>query len=143
MGKCFHTTTVKAPIDQVWSALANFHNLDWAAGVIESLEPIGDKGQSEVGAQRKLNGVISETLRSLDADNHSLTYTIDDGPGPIAKDAVTNYTGAVKLVPLTTGGGTFIEWTSSYESTDEGAVGEFCNPIYEALLGKLQEHFGA
>lgn len=143
MGKCFHTTTVKAPIDQVWSALANFHDLGWAAGVIESLEPIGDKGQSEVGARRKLNGAISETLRSLDAANHHLTYSIDEGPGPLSPDNVTNYIGAIQLLPITTGEGTFVQWTSEYETKDDGAVGEFCNPIYDALLGKLRESFGA
>lgn len=142
MGKCFHTTTVKAPVDQVWSALANFHDFGWAAGVIETCEKVGDAGASEVGAKRLLNGAIHETLASVDADNHRLTYTIDDGPAPLNSGAVTRYTGEVELCPITTGGGTFIKWTSSYETADDVAVGEFCNPVYAALMGCLQAHFG-
>ena len=142
MGNCFHTTTVTASVDQVWSALANFHDMSWAPGVIESCEKVGDVGASEVGAKRLLNGVIHETLTSVDAGNFRLTYTIDDGPAPLNSDAVTSYTGEVELSPITTGGGTFIKWTSSYETADDGAVGEFCNPIYAAFMGCLQEHFG-
>ena len=142
MGKCFHTATVTAPIDQVWATLSNFHDMDWAAGVVESCEKVGEVAATEVGARRLLNGAIHETLASVDAANHRSTYTIDDGPGPISKDAVTNYTGAVKLTPITSGGGTFVQWTSEYESTNDGAVGEFCNPIYGALLGCLQKTFG-
>ena len=143
MGKCFHTTTVKADIDEVWSALSNFHDLGWAAGVIESVENIGDKGPSQVGSRRKLNGAISETLQSIDPTSHSLSYSIDDGPGPLSGDVVASYTGAIRLIPLTTGGGTFVQWTSEYQAKDEAAIGEFCNPIYAALMNKLRDHFGA
>jgi len=143
MGKCFHTTTVKAPIAEVWSALSNFHDGSWATGVIETCEKVGDIGGTEVGARRVLNGAIHEKLASVDTENHCFTYTIDDGPAPINSDAISNYTGSVRLTPITIGGGTFIEWTSSYETADDGAVGEFCNPVYAALMTCLQTHFGS
>ena len=52
-----------------------------------------------------------------------------------------DYTGKVRLFPITADGATFVEWTSRYESADEGAVGELCNPIYQALLSALRTHF--
>jgi hypothetical protein len=143
MGTCFHTTTVTAPIEEVWTTLANFHDTSWATGVIETCDKVGEFGANEVGAQRILNGVFHETLASIDPASHQLTYTIDDGPGPLIKDAVRRYVGAVKLRPITIGGGTFIEWSSSYESADDSAVGELCNSIYAALLVALRTHFGA
>lgn len=141
MGECFHTAVVQAPVDRVWAVLSNFHDMDWAAGVIETVEVRGDKGAREVGAQRLLNGAIAETLQSSDVENYRITYSIDDGPPPLNKDAVSNYTGTVQLKPLTTGGGTFVQWTSKYTAKEDAAVGDFCNPIYAALLEKLSAHF--
>ena len=46
-----------------------------------------------------------------------MRYSIDDGPGPLAKDQVENYVGILKLVPVTADDTTFAEWTSS---SDEG-----------------------
>ena len=60
------------------------------------------------------------TLASVDAANHYLTYSIDDGPEPINSSAMTSYIGAVKLYPVTTDGTTFVEWTSKCETTDDG-----------------------
>lgn len=143
MGHCYNTTTVSAPVDQVWAALSNFHDWSWAAGVVETCEKVGDVGAHDVGAKRVLNGAIHETLASVDAANHYLTYSIDDGPEPINSSAMTSYIGAVKLYPVTTDGTTFVEWTSKCETTDDGAVAEFCNPIYVALLGALRTHFAS
>lgn len=142
MGNCFHSTTVKATVDQVWAAVSNFHDFGWATGVIESCEKVGDVGGTQVGAKRLLNGAIQETLVSVDGDNHRFTYSIDNGPAPLNSDAITSYTGVVEFLPITSGGGTFIKWTSCYETADDSAVSEFCNPIYAALMDCLQKHFG-
>ena len=69
--------------------------------------------------------------------------SIDDGPGAVAKDAVSNYIGAVQLHPVTDTGQTLVVWTSSYDSDDSEAVGELCNPIYRALLAQLKAHLTA
>lgn len=143
MGRCFHTTTVKAPIEEVWSLVSDFHDLGWAAGVAESCEKVGDLGPNEVGAKRLVNGALHETLATFDAASHSFTYTIDDGPPPLNAAAVTAYTGGVRLTPITIGGGTFIEWASFFGTEDDVAVAEFCNPIYLALLECLRGRFGA
>ncbi len=93
------------------------------------------------GAKRILNGVFHETLVMLDDSGHHFSYSIDDGPGPVAKDAVANYLGEVKLYPVTDTGQTLVVWTSSFVSEDSEAVGELCNPIYQALLATLKAHF--
>lgn len=141
MGNCYNTSIIGAPIEQVWAAISDFHNMDYAAGVVTSVDKIGDIAGCETGAKRVLNGVFHETLQLVDADDYGFTYSIDDGPGPVSKDAVQNYIGAVHLLPVTDENTTFIEWTSSYESADDKSVGELCNPIYRALLGALKKHF--
>lgn len=141
MGQCYNTTVVNAPVDEVWSTVRNFHDMSWAEGVITSVEKVGESGGTEVGARRILNGAFHETLHVLDDQGHSLTYSIDDGPGPVARDAVDNYRGILSIMPVTDSGQTFVEWKSVYDAEDPGAVGDFCDPIYQALLGALKANF--
>ena len=141
MGKCYTTITVNAPIEQVWSAIADFRDLSWAKGVIESGEKVGDKMGDQIGARRILNGAFHETLQAVNGLAHSFAYTIDDGPGAVGRDVVRNYVGSVKLLPVTSDNSTFVEWATRYDSADDSAVGELCNPIYRALLEALRKHF--
>ena len=76
----------------------------------------------------------------IDQEQYRLKYSIDDGPSPVSRDEVCNYYGIVSLSPATSGNGTLIEWTSSWESNVEDAV-EFCHGIYVALLNKLANSF--
>ena len=113
---------VNAPVDKVWATMRNFHDMSWAPGVITSCVAVGDTAGDAVGAQRVLNEAFHETLRSIDDTALRLTYTIDDGPGPVSKQAVKNYVGDLRVAPITENGTSFVEWQSSYESADESAV---------------------
>ena len=137
MGTCYQKIEIEAPISQVWDTMSDFHDLSWAPDVVSSVEKIGDKSGDEVGAGRILNGVFYETLTVLDPVNHTFSYSIDDGPGPVASDAVSDYIGTVKVTP--SGTGCLVEWSSAFQSENENEVADFCNPIYTALLSSLKE----
>ena len=137
MGTCYNKIEINSPIMTVWETIKDFHDLSWAPDVITSLKTVGDKAGKEVGAKRLLNDAFPETLTSLDSENFTFEYSIDDGPGPVAKDAVNNYIGVVKMSEL--GGGTLMEWSSSFESDNSEDVTEFCDPIYQALLQALKQ----
>lgn len=141
MGKCYNTVAVKASGDEVWKTVRDFHDTSWAEGVVTSCEAVGDVAGDQVGAKRILNEVFHETLLTLDDRARTFTYSIDDGPGPVAKDAVKNYVGKVRVSSSDGDGTTRIEWESTYESADDSAVGDFCNPIYQALLSALAKKF--
>lgn len=141
MGDCYNSILVKAPAEKVWAKVRNFHDMSWATGVVEKTEVVGDVKGDQVGARRVLNDVFHETVTALDDGARTLSYQITDGPGPLAKDAVKNYIGTIRILPVTADGSTFVEWTSAYESADDGKIAEFCNPIYMALLGALQKSF--
>ncbi|GJL66892.1 MAG: hypothetical protein NPIRA05_18630 [Nitrospirales bacterium] len=141
MGNCYNSVVVEAPCDKVWGTLRKFHDLSWASGVVTHVDKIGELECDQVGAKRILNGVFHETLVALDDHERTFMYRIDDGPGPVAKDAIKNYIGAVRVLPVTESNAAFVEWQSSYESPDDAAVGELCNPIYQALLLALKKHF--
>jgi len=141
MGHCYNSTVVDAPVEKTWEVIRDFHQLHWAAPVVENVEKIGDFAGDQPGARRVLNGVFHETLVMLDDANHHFSYSIDDGPGPVAKDAVSDYLGEVKLHPVTDTKQTLVVWASSYDSSDSEAVGDLCNPIYQALLATLKSYF--
>ncbi|MFV9615817.1 MAG: SRPBCC family protein, partial [Gammaproteobacteria bacterium] len=101
MGQCYNSTVIDASVDKVWEMISNFHELSWGDGVVTKVDVIGDAPGTEVGARRILNGAFHETLLSIDSDSMTFTYSIDDGPGPVAKDSVTNYVGRVSLFPVT------------------------------------------
>ncbi len=141
MGTCYNSVVVNAPCEKVWETIRKFHDLSWAATVVTHVEKVGECESDQVGAKRILNGAFHETLVSIDDKERTFMYRIDDGPGPVAKDAVKNYIGAARVLPITENDTTFVEWQSNYESPDDAAVGELCNPIYQALLNALKQHF--
>jgi carbon monoxide dehydrogenase subunit G len=137
MGNCYNKIEINTPISKVWETIKDFHDMSWAPGVITSLTKVGDRGGSEVGAKRVLNDAFHETLINVDQDNYTFSYSIDDGPGPVAKSAVENYIGVVKLTEIE--GRTLVEWSSSYQSENDDEVADLCNPIYVALLSELNK----
>lgn len=137
MGKCYQKIEIEAPIKKVWDTVSDFHDLSWAPDVVSSVDKLGDKPGDEVGAGRILNGVFHETLTVLDHVNHTFSYSIDDGPGPVASDAVSDYVGTVKLTE--SAGGCLVEWSSAFQSKNENEVADFCNSIYVALLNSLKQ----
>ena len=141
MGHCYNSAVIAAPRAQVWERIKDFHDLSWAAGVVSKVDRVGTRAGTEVGAARVLNDAFHETLQALDEDNFSFSYSIDDGPGPVARDAVSHYRGTVRLLPVTDSNTTFIEWASQFDSAADQEVVAFCNPIYAALIGALKAGF--
>jgi hypothetical protein len=137
MGKCYNKIEINVSINKAWDTIRDFHDLSWAPGVVSSVTKVGDISGSETGAKRVLNDAFHETLTVLDAEHFTFSYSIDDGPGPVASDAVSDYTGVVKLTA--TDHGCLVEWSSTFQSENENEVAEFCSPIYMALLNALKE----
>ncbi len=138
----YQSTVVKASLGDVWERISNFHDLSWAPEVITKCEKIGDVSCGEVGAKRVLNDAFHETVTRVDAGEHVIEYSIDDGPSPVSQNDVSNYLGVIKLKPVTMGDGdsTFVEWSSSWDSDSDEAV-DFCHGIYVALLNGLRTSF--
>ena len=143
MGTTHQAIAINAAAERVWAAIRNFHDMSWSKNVIQECKPVGDVPADQIGAQRLLNGAFSETLRELDDAGHMFSYSIDDGPSPISSADVKNYIGRVTVTPSEDGKGTSVEWSSSWDGTDEAY--EFCHTIYLAFLGDLKasmEHTG-
>ena len=137
MGKCYNTIVINAGQETVWQTIRNFHDLSWASGPIETCEAVGDAAGDQVGAQRLLNGVFEETLIGLNDREHTIMYQITNGPSPISSNEISDYYGEVRLLPVTDSSATFVQWQSTWTGNSASA-GEFCDPIYKALLGALK-----
>ena len=138
MGRTYQSIVIDAPVEKVWGAVRNFHDMGWAPNVITRLDVAGEKKGSEVGAKRVLNGAFRETLLRVEEDDRAFSYSIDDGPSPVSKADVRNYVGRVSVRPITEGGGTFVESSSAWERNDKSAF-EFCHGIYVALLADMKK----
>lgn len=141
MGQTYQSIVINAPLENVWKAIRNFHDMGWAPNVITSVDVIGAKKGNQVGAKRVLNNAFHETLLDLNEDEHTFSYQIEDGPSPVAKDDVDDYIGQVSVRPITEGGGTFVEWSSKWKR-NESATGEFVHAIYVALLADMKKSLG-
>lgn len=138
MGQTYQSIVINAPAAKVWTTIRNFHDMNWAPNVITGVQVVGGKKGGDVGAGRVLNDAFHETLRELNDDGRTFAYSIDDGPPPVSKAEVRNYVGRVSVHPVTEGGGTFVEWSSSWERDDKG-TSEFCHGIYVALLADMKK----
>ena len=136
---CYNSAVVPAPIDQVWARLRDFHDLSAFPNVVQKAEKVGEATGNQIGAKRVLNDAFHETLLALDEDAHVIRYSIDDGPEATSQDNATGYVGQVQAFAVTADDTTFVLWTSTWDSGE--GVAEFCNPIYQALLGDLQQTF--
>jgi len=137
---CYNSALIPASIDRVWESFVDFHDLSNFPNVVESVEPLGDKPGTDVGAARMLNGAFHETLVSIDHSSHTMRYSIDSGPGPFENDVVEGYVGEVRLFRNTDDDTTFVTWSSDWEKSN-GGVADFCDPIYRALLADLKATF--
>lgn len=138
----YNSIIIDAPANEVWSTLRNFNDMSWAEGIVESLESVNGKGGTEIGAQRLVNGAITETLQSFDDDAMTFTYSIDEGPDVLASHMVQGYVGRARVAPITATGKSFVEWSSDWEDA-KGDVKGFCDPLYAGLLGLVAKRVPA
>ena len=58
---CYNSIVVNAPVDKVWAAMRDFHDMSWASGVIEKVDPVGDRQREsvDISATADPEGVLS------------------------------------------------------------------------------------
>jgi len=141
MPSTYQSIVVDCPTSQVWRVVRNFHNLEWAKGVIDGFEVIGEGVADQIGARRSLNGVFCEELLELSDLTRTLKYQIYDGPSPLSPAEVSNFIAVVHIKSITENNTSFVEWSARWNGEDLGDVAQnFCGEIFVELLKKLREH---
>lgn len=132
----FRSIVIRAPVERVWASIRDFHDIAWAAGVLESCEKVGSRAGDQIGARRVLNGAFHERLLGLDDRRREIRYRIEEGPSPVSSSEVTDFIATARVLPVTADGGAFVSWRARWDAgTDEAC--DFAGGIYEALLEAL------
>jgi Polyketide cyclase / dehydrase and lipid transport len=140
MAKSYVSSVIDAPLVEVWKHLRSFDGIGNYYSAVRGVDLADGKMGDQVGVLRtaSLDGgsQIQERLVALSDLDHSFSYQlIDDDSLPLRA-----YTANVRLLPVTNGDRTFIEWHSEYEITgDPAEVHNFVeNEIYLACMKGLQ-----
>ncbi len=143
MIKLFRSTSINGASDKVWSLIRGFNGLPkWHPGIVRSeLEP--GHAEQEVGAIRVLTlgdgGTVVERLLAVSDLEHSYTYAIISAPFP-----VSNYVATLRVLPITDGQRTYVEWTAEFDTPadkEEEMRQLVGDDVFQAGFDALKKHF--
>ncbi len=118
MPRVFVSSVVDAPAEKIWATIRRFDAAaDWLPFVKSS--PIEDGGDpARVGCIRVVTqtdgAVFREVLVALSDAERRYSYTFADSPVP-----VRNHRTTLKVVPITDGDRSYVEWSSRFEIAPE------------------------
>lgn len=112
------SSVLAVSVDKVWPVVRDFNGLpNWLSFVAESrIEQ--DRPADQIGCIRAFRltdgGYIREKLLALSDYDYSFSYSILESPM-----GVENYVATLKLLPITDGERTFIEWSAEFDCAPE------------------------
>ncbi len=145
MARSYASTVINASADDVWARIRDFNALpEWTGGAIEKSDLEGGLAADQVGVVRHLvlgGGElhIRERLLTLSDAERSYTYNFEATPFD-----VDNYLCTIRVTPITDGGGSFVEWSTTFDcNRDEQAhwIGFFENEVFQGGFNALKAHF--
>lgn len=145
MARAHASSVINAPIEQVWKRIRDFNAMaDWHPGVARS-EIEGSKPSDQVGCVRVLTlqdgGTIREQLLEISDLGHHYSYSILEGPLPVA-----NYRATLRLRRISDGNRTFVDWSASFDpdppEKQKEAEDFVSNGVFQGGFNALKKHFG-
>lgn len=114
MVKVYASSIIDAPPARVWAVIRDFNGLpDWHPLIAQSRIENGEPAD-KIGCVRnftlKDGGTIREQLLTLSDYDYTCAYSILSSPM-----GVENYVATLRLVPVTDGNRSFIEWTAEFD----------------------------
>lgn len=145
MARSYASTVINAPADDVWARIRDFNGLaTWHAGLVTTSEIEAGRAGDQVGGIRNFllgDGTnIRERLVSHSDEDRSYTYNFQTTPFD-----VDNYLATIRVTPVTDGGGSFVEWWTTFDcNRDEQAhwTAFFANEVFQGGFDALKSHFG-
>ncbi len=130
----YESGLIAAPRGAVWEKIRDFNALpDWHPAIASS-ELEGEPG---VGVVRHFflhgGGELREKLLALSDQEFSCSYSILEAPMPLK-----NYLATFRLLPVTAGGQTFMEWSAFFDLTDAAAEAETVETVHGVFAGGIQ-----
>ena len=144
MVRVYSSSVLDAPVERVWTVVRDFNALPkWHPAIRESRIEHHHPAD-KVGCIRSFHlhdgGHIRERLLALSDYDYSCSYSILESPM-----GVENYIATLKLIPITDGGRTFIEWSAEFdcEAHRERELAELVGQgVFQGGFDALKERFG-
>ncbi len=145
MPKGFGSSVIDAPVDEVWARIRDFNGQpDWHRGIARS-EIEDGRAPDSVGAVRSFylqdGEHVRETLLALSDLERSKTYDMLKGPM-----SWWNYKATLRLLPITDGNRTYIEWSAEFDAKPEdeqGLIELVEQGVFQGGFDALKAHFGS
>ncbi len=141
MTKVSMSTKLNVPAAKVWEVVGRFNALsDWHPAVEKS--ELEGEGTTR-GTIRRLSlaggGSIVERLENIDETAHRYTYSILQGPLPVA-----NYTATIRVTEAPDAKSCTVEWSSEFDPAGgpESEAVKAIESVYKAGLENLEKMFG-
>lgn len=145
MPEVLRSALIAADVEAVWGVVRDFDGLPaWHPAIASSSLRDGAR-PDQVAAVRVLGmagdggGEVIERLVSLDETTRTLVYQIVESPF-----AVRLYRSTIRVVPLTTTGESFVEWSVVFDcdvADAAGLVETFGSGVFATGLQGLSEYF--
>ncbi|HKW83027.1 MAG TPA: SRPBCC family protein [Burkholderiaceae bacterium] len=134
MTKVYVSTVVNAPRAQVWQRVRDFNGLPaWHPGVADSRIE-GDEPSDRPGCVRAFRfhsgNLVRERLLGLCDHTTSCRYTIVETALP-----VQNYIATLRLLPITDGDRTFVEWSADFDCPPDSQA-DVADRLGNAVFGR-------
>jgi hypothetical protein len=142
MTRIYVSDVIDAPIEKVWALIRDFNGMPkWHPFISDSHIENGLPSDA-VGCVRNFNlangGHLREQLLSLSDRNHECIYCILESPLP-----VTGYVAGYRLLPITEGNRSFIDWWAEFEiapADEERIVDQVKNGTFRRAFQAIAEY---
>lgn len=128
--------TIGQPIDSVWEAVGDFHDLSWCPNVVSSCTRVGDASGKATGARRIVNDAFHERLRARSDYQHLIGYHVEQGPPPVSSHEVAGFLVEMRLSPVGDNA-TNVACNVLWAAENDDAIA-FCESTYAAMLRDLR-----
>ncbi len=145
MARSYASTVVNASPDEVWARIRDFNGLPtWHSGLVADSEIEEGKAGDQVGAVRSFHLAdgthIRERLLSHSDAYRMYSYNFEKTPFD-----VDNYHATLRVRPVTDGGTSFVEWSTTYDcdrDQQDHWKDFFASQVFQGGFDALKAHFG-
>jgi hypothetical protein len=143
MAKVYASSVIQAQPGAVWAMVRDFNGLPAWTGFVAESRIEQNQAADRVGCIRnfrlKDGGRIRERLLALSDYEMSCTYSILESPM-----GVENYIATLRLIPVTDGDQTFVEWSAEFDAAPEREdqiAADIGRNVFAAGLAALKGRF--
>lgn len=136
---CSNQQIIFASAEDLWNKISDFYDWSWFSCINKMSTDEKNTGNIP-GAFRIVNDKFFERLISVDKSNYHLQYIIEKGPDAHQEKFSSDYTGNVKLKPISNNV-TLVLWKTSWINKSENNLYKYSDITCKAILSDLFKYY--